>query len=105
MIVVWRWIKKWWWTIVFGVVTVFGFLFWLLLPKQKNDSKDSEKLTFKEKAQTKIEYIKLEGEIEKARVKATADIHSQRLDKIEACGKYDPAEARRQLANWMAREF
>lgn len=89
-----------------GVVSVFGFLFWLLLPKPKNEDEKVEKpLTFKEKAKDQIEHIRLEGEVEKARAKVTAELQNEQLDKIEACGRYDPVEARRQLAAWMAREF
>jgi len=104
MLKVWRWLKKWWWTIVVGAATVAGFLFWLLLPKPKRDSSPGQpppQKTFKERAQEQVERVRLEGEIEKARVKATADAQNQQLDDIEVVGRDDPAEARRQLASWL----
>jgi hypothetical protein len=46
--------------------------------------------------------VRLEGEVEKARVKATATVCNEQLDDIEVIGREDPAEARRQLAFWLA---
>lgn len=81
-----------------------GFLFWLLLPKPKHDSWPGQHLppkTFKARAVEEVERVRLEGEVDKARVKATATVHNEQLDDIEVVGREDPAEARRQLAFWL----
>lgn len=87
-----------------GVGAAVGFLFWLLLPKPKRDSSPGQlppPKTFKERAQVQVERVRLEGEVEKARVEATADVQNQQLDDIEVVGREDPVEARRQLASWL----
>lgn len=104
MLKVWRWLKRWWWTILVGVGTVAGFLFWLLMPKPKRDSTPGGSpppRTFKERAKEEVERVRLEGEVEKARVTAKADVQNQQLDDIEVIGREDPVEARRQLASWL----
>lgn len=103
MIKVWRWLKRWWWTFVVGAAAVGGFVLWLLLPKPKRDSSPGQvpTKTFKERAQEQVERVRLEGEIEKARVTAKADAQNEQLDNIEVVGQEDPAEARRQLASWL----
>lgn len=107
MIKVWRWLKRWWWTIVVGAATVAGFVFWLLLPKPKRDSTPGQPppKTFKERAQEQVERVQLEGEIEKARVAAKAEAQNEQLDNIEVIGQEDPAEARRQLASWLTQNL
>jgi hypothetical protein len=101
-----RWLKRWWWTFVLGAATIAGFMIWLLLPKPKRDSSDGPPpKTFKEKAQEQVERVRLEGEVEKARVAAKAESQNEQLDQIEEVGKDDPAEARRRLATWMAANF
>ena len=103
---IWRFIKRWWWTVLIGAAAVGGALLWMLKPKVRRRNIDPAGLppqrTFKEKAREEVERVRLEGEIEKVRVKATADVHREKLDEIEIIGRNDPAEGRRELANWLS---
>lgn len=47
--------------------------------------------------------VNLEAEIEKERVRATADAERAEIDRIDELGKTDPVEARRKLAEFVAR--
>jgi len=78
-------------------------VFWLMIPRSKRDTPNIglPPKTFKDRAQERVERVRLEGEIEKARVKATAAEKNQQLDQIEAIGSNHPAEARKQLASWL----
>lgn len=90
-----------------GAATVAGFVFWLLLPKPRQDSpsEDVPVKTLKERAQEQVERVRLEGEIERARVVATAEAQREQLENIDIVGKDNPAEARKQLASWLARNL
>lgn len=57
--------------------------------------------TFREKAEREVEVIKLEGDVEKARVSVRAETQREQIDEIEAVGKDDPAEGRRQMARFL----
>lgn len=48
-----------------------------------------------------LERVRLEGEIERARVTAGADTRRAELAEIERVGENDPVAARRALATWL----
>ena len=60
------------------------------------------KKPFKQQAAEQAERVRLEGEVEKARVKARAQIEDDELDEIERIGDNDPAEGRKRLARWLS---
>lgn len=74
----------------------------ILMPRNSDGGTDVEvppKLI--DKARSQVERIHLEGEVEKARVRATADAHRSELDRIEEQGKEDPVAAREALSTWL----
>jgi len=101
---VWRFVRRWWWAFLFGLAAIVGAIATILL-RPKPDVETSpgyvQPRTFKEVAAEQIEHVRLEGEIEKARVEVRADIKNDELDEIEQVGKNDPVEGRRQLARWL----
>jgi hypothetical protein len=101
---VWRFIKRWWWTFLVGAAAIAGVLVLILIPRDQRPRAGGEtpKRTFKDKAKEEVERVRLEGEVEKARITATADVHREEIDRIEEIGQTDPAEGRRQLAAWLA---
>jgi len=105
---VWRFIKRWWWAFLAVLAAVLGVVAAILVGgsrrSENREPKPGElpKRTFRERAQEEVERVRLEGEIERARITATADAKREELDDIEQIGKADPAEARRQLASWLS---
>lgn len=101
---VWRFIRRWWWTILIGVAIVGGVVLWVLTAGRSNSRKKEPTpgeppiRTFKDIAVEQVERVRLEGEVEKARAMATADAQRAEIDRIEEMGQTDPAEARRQMA-------
>lgn len=106
----WRWVRQWWWVIVAAVAGILG-LVWRIMaaqPKRGGDGVDPllpPPPTLTERANVEVERVRLEGEVEKARVTATADAHRAELDRIEETAKADPAAARRQLAGFLAKNL
>lgn len=101
---VWRFLRRYWWTFLIGAAAVCGVFLLILVPRKQQSRTIGEppSRTFKEKAKEEVERIRLEGEIEKARITATADAHRGEIDRIENIGQVDPVEGRRQLAAWLA---
>lgn len=101
---VWRFIKKWWWLFLMGLASIAGAVAAVLL-RPKPDPVPAPgtppNRTFKERAAEQVERVRLEGEIEKARVQTRAEVENDELDEIERIGENDPAEGRRQLARWL----
>lgn len=98
---VWRFIREWWWIFVAGAAAIGGVILALVL-NPSPEPEEEKPPSYKDKAQNEVEKVRLEGEIEKARVTATADAQRAELDEIEAVGENDPAEGRRQMADWLA---
>jgi len=101
---VWRFIRRWWWAFLAGLAAVLGGVAAILLrPKPKPEPLHGQlpQPTFKERAQDQVERVRLEGEIERARITERAETRREELDEIETIGKNDPAEGRRQLARWL----
>jgi len=101
---VWRFIRRWWWAFLFALATVLWVIITIILRGGRKTNPDPTippKPTFREIADNQIERIKLEGDVEKARVVARADAQRERIDEIEAKGKEDPKAARAELAEWL----
>lgn len=102
---VWRFVRRWWWAFLFGFAAIAGGIATILLrPKPGIEESPGyvPPKTFKERAAEQIEHVRLEGEIEKARVQTRAEIENDELDEIEQIGENDPVEGRRRLARWLA---
>lgn len=106
---IWRFVLRWWWAFLAGLATVVGIVLGGFVACSRRNTTihptTPPTLTFKERAEQQVEHIRLEGEVEKARVTARADVYSEQLDQIEETGKDDPAEARRQLARFLAQNL
>lgn len=104
---VWRFLRRWGWAILAVVAAILGGII-VALARKPNPAVNNTTtghippVTFKQKAQQEVERVRLEGEIEKARVQATTESRHATLDTIEQVGENDPAEGRRMLATWMA---
>jgi hypothetical protein len=100
---VWRWLRKWWWTIVAGVAAVGAVLLAIFVATSDDGQPDTPapKPNLRARAEREAERVRLEGEIEKARITATADARNAELDRIEEVGKDDPKVAREQLSGWL----
>lgn len=103
---IWRAIRKYWWAFLAGLAAVIGIILGAVTFRgRRNTTPDPttpSPPTFKERAEQQVERVRLEGEVEKAKVTATADAQREVLDQIEETGKDDPAEARRQLARFLS---
>ena len=101
---VWRFARRWWWAFLMGFAAIAGAIAAVVL-RPKGDIEVSPgyvpQKTFKERAAEQVERVRLEGEIEAARVEAKAETRNEELDEIEEIGKNDPAEGRRRLASWL----
>jgi hypothetical protein len=104
---VWRFIRRWWWAFLAAIAAILGVIASIFFRSTRysdvahDPSEEKPRQSFKERAEKEVELVKLEGEIEKARVEAIADVMNQELDNIETLGKENPVEARRQLALWL----
>jgi len=101
---VWRFVRRWWWAFLVAVAAVAGAVATALLrPKRptNSDPLTPPQPTFREVAEKQVERVRLEGEVEKARITATADAQRERIQEIEAKGQDDPKAARAELAEWL----
>lgn len=104
MAAVWRWLRKWWWVLV-AAAGALGAVLFTIFASNDDPAPPRPKSNLRERAQKEVERIRLEGEVEKARVRATADAHRAELERIEDLGDEDPVEARRQLSDWLNRNL
>lgn len=95
-----RFIRKWWWTFLIGALVV-GFFAWRILRPTSNPTLAPPPPKLLDKAREEVERIHLEGEIEKVRVRATADAQRAELDRIEEQGEEDPKAAREALSDFL----
>lgn len=108
MKIFWRFVRRWWWALLMGVATVLGAVASVLLRPKPDIGRGLgyvQKKPFKEGAAEKIERIRLEGEVERARVKVRAQIEGDELDEIERIGENNPSEGRRRLATWLSQNL
>lgn len=104
----WRFVRQWWWLIVAVVATVIAVVWgFMSKPGRGNGGGPPAPLppTFADRAKEEVERVRLEGEVEKARVTATADAQRAEIDRIEEVGKTDPKAARAQMASWLGRNL
>lgn len=103
---VWRFIRRWWWVFVAVAAGLF-LVAWRLMAKPGGSDQPvpPQVPTLAERARQEVERVRLEGEVEKARAKAAADAQRAEIARIEELGESQPAEARRQLADWLQRHF
>lgn len=108
MTAAWRFIRQWWWAFVAVAATVF-FVVWRFTtrPGKGTGGGGTDPLppTLADRAKQEVERVRLEGEVEKAKVTATAEAQRSEIERIEEVGKTDPKEARRQLAGWLGRNL
>lgn len=106
---VWRKIRQYWWIALALVGTALAVIFRMTTNAEQTSAGPGPTApkppTFAEHAQQQVERVRLEGEVDKARITATADAHHAEIDRIEETGKTDPKEARRQLAGFLARNL
>lgn len=96
-----RFFRRWWWAFVLAATAV-GWVLWKMFGPRLPDAPDPEPPKFLEKAREQVERVHLEAEVEKAKVRTTADVKVKEIDAIEEKGKDDPAKAREELAEWLA---
>ena len=105
----WRKVRQYWWVALAVLGGIAAVVFRLLAGNKQPSAQPGptapQPPTFSEHAQTQVERVHLEGEVEKARITATADAHQAEIDRIEETGKTDPKEARKQLAGFLARNL
>lgn len=90
--------------VLFGLAALLGALLGVFVrPCGQPEQGRPSRRTLRQRASEEVQRVRLEGEIEKARVKATGEIRQEQLDEIERIGENDPAEGRRHLAEWLAR--
>jgi hypothetical protein len=101
----WRWIRERWWIAASLVVAVLalvaGVIFKLMKPSTQTDESPGPMEPMLDTARERVERVRLEGEVERARVTATADAERHEIDRIEEVGKTDPMEGRRRMAEWL----
>lgn len=106
---VWRFVRKFWWAFLGGFAFALGTAITVLTRPSDNEREQSGErqrmMTFRQRAAQQVEKVRLEGDIEKARVQARADCRREELDEIQSIGKNDPAEGRRRLAAWLTRNL
>ncbi len=97
---VWRFIRRWWWVFAAGAAGLGTTLFYLFLAN-RSDYPEQPRSDFRDRAQKEVERVRLEGEIEKAKVTVRAETQHEELTRIEELGKEDPVEARKRLSSWL----
>lgn len=100
----WRFIRKWWWTFLVGAAIV-AFVVWRIVRNPPEKGEEDIPPQFLEAAKDQVARVQLEGEVEKARTRATADAQRAEIDRIEGVGQEDPREGRRQMADWLSRNL
>ena len=104
-----RWLRRWWWAFVAGAAAVVGIALGAMAASRRGNPPANPgtppQRPLRERARDEVERVHLEGEVEKARIQATAEAQHQELDVIEETGRADPVEARRQLASWLQRNL
>lgn len=99
-----RFVRKWWWLIL-AVGGVALWVLWKIFQPRRPDA-PAPALTkppkLIEMARAEVERVHLEGEVEKAKVRAEAKAQVQQIEAIEEKGKTDPAAARKDLAAFLA---
>lgn len=104
---VWRFLRQWWWAFL-AVAGGLTILIWRILMARSGAQLDPEIVpgpTFADRARDEVERVRLEGEVEKAKVTAQADAQRAELDRIEEVGRSDPRAARRQLSDFLTRSL
>ena len=97
----WRFVRQWAWAILAAAGGLL-FLVWRVMAMRSPVQTDQPGTpTVSDRAKVEVERIRLEGEVEKAKVTAVAEVHREEIARIEEVGKSDPKEARRQLASWL----
>lgn len=96
-----RWLRKWWWVIVGAAGAIFAVAFAIFTSNNDGPDEPAPEPNLRDRANTEVDRIELEGEVEKARVTATAEGDNEELDRIEEVGKEDPKAAREQLSGWL----
>lgn len=100
-----RFARRWWWAFLLAAAVV-GFVLWKILgPRPADPELAVEPPKFLEMARKEVERVHLEGEVEKAKVRATADSQREAIADIEETAKDDPAEARKELAAFLAQNL
>ncbi len=84
-----------------AAASAIGITLFFLFLGDGSGEQERPKSDFKAIADKEVERIRLEGEIEKARVSARAGARHEELDAIEELGKDDPVEARERLSTWL----
>jgi hypothetical protein len=100
-----RFVRKWWWVLLIGLGALLVVLWKLLANRPDDPDEPLEVPKLLDKARAEVERVHLEAEIEKARVRTTAEARHEELDLIEAAGNDDPARARADLAEWLTRNL
>lgn len=101
-----RKLREWWW-LVAAVLGVVIFALWQILKPKGGGSLPDEPVApkFAEKAKAEVERVRLEGEVEKAKVRATGDAQRKEIEVIEEKAQEDPVQARKDMAAWLARNL
>lgn len=96
----WRFVRQWAWAILAAAGGLL-LLVWRVMAMKSPVQTEPGTPTVSDRAKVEVERIRLEGEVEKAKVAAVAEVHREEIARIEEVGKSDPKEARRQLASWL----
>lgn len=104
MVKIKRFFRRWWWAIMIAAAATLWLLREMFTPI-KAPGWQLPPPKFLEKAKVEVERVRLEGEVEKAKVRATADVQREQIEAIEEEGKEDPAKAREEMAAWLAKNL
>lgn len=100
-----RWLRKWWWLLVIGAGVALAVLWHVFGPRRAGPPPPMQMPKLLDLARDKVEKIHLEGEVEKAKIRAVADEQRKQIAAIEDKGKADPAAARAELAAWLGKNL
>lgn len=105
----WRFIRRWWWVILGTLAAALGAALAIFVRPSDAEREQWEgrqrPQTFRQRAAQEVERVHLEGEVEKARVRAQTWQRNRELDEIEVIGENNPTEGRKQLAGWLAKNL
>lgn len=97
-----RFVRRYWWILILAAGFVFSILWKILGPKDAPLDDEVKVPTFVERARDKIERVHLEGDVDKAKIRAVADEDQKVIAAIEKKGETDPKGAREDIAKWLA---
>lgn len=109
---IWRALRQAWWLVVGLAAAALGVVALVVFSRSERPSGATTahsgtppRKPLRERAQEEVERVRLEGELEKAELRAVWASQRIEVDEIKKQAKDDPTAARKNLAAWLQRNL